>query len=311
MQLNLTAVIVLYRCRAQDSVAYQTLLAAQLAAANLLQLHIVLYDNTPGAQDAGELQADVEYVAADANRGLATGYNLALQRAVANGSRWLLTLDQDTSLPENFLQTMGPLAVEVDADDVIAAIVPQIVGSGRILSPYWFRAGAVAVWFAAGFHGVPGQKTFAFNSAALLRTAALQQAGGYDPWFWLDDSDHFMFQRLHRLGKRVLVAGEVRVEHDFSMMDLRNRVSVARYRNVLLAETAFWDLEMNWLAGMARLARLVVRLVKHLRRNDPVELRRETVEFLKRRLLWSRRRRLRAWQRETLERFPDLPPFTR
>jgi hypothetical protein len=122
----------------------------------------------------------------------------------------------------------------------------------------------------------------------------------------LDSSDHYMFRQLHRNGMRVFVAGDIEVDHSFSMTDMQARLSPERYRHMLLAESAFWDLEMGTLAGLERTARLIFRVYAHLRRKDSPALRAITCEFLKRRLLWTRRRRLRVWEEETQRRFPEL-----
>ena len=65
-------------------------------------------------------------------------------------------------------------------------------------------------------------------------------------------------------------------------------MSEDRYREALLAETAFWDLHMNWLAGCERTARLALRMVRHWMRGDRKELRRVTREFLFFRLFRSK-----------------------
>lgn len=305
--ISITAVIVLYGQLPAESVAFHSLEQAYAAVRGTgLRLRILLYDNTPDAPPAPALPEHVLYLAAPRNDGLGTAYNYAAAWAEGHDSPWLLTLDQDTRLPETFLGRMGTLAAEFANTPMIAAIVPQITGDGRILSPFYFRAGAFPVWYPAGFRGCPEKDVYAFNSGALVRVSALRQVGGYNPWFWLDNSDAFLFRQLHRHGKRVFVAGEVLVEHHFSMLDLKHRVSPQRYRNILLAESAFWDMELSTLAGWERTARLLLRAGKHLGRKDPVILRHLTLEFLKRRLFWSRKKRLRHWKRETLNLFPGL-----
>jgi GT2 family glycosyltransferase len=130
----------------------------------------------------------------------------------------------------------------------------------------------------------------------MLRVAALRQAGGYDPWFWLDDSDACMYRRLHRNGKRVYVAGDIVVEHNFSMLNMNRRMTPARYENILWAETAFWDMHMNALAGCERTLRLAGRLVKHVLRKDDPELSSITRQFLWKRLFHGKRRRIEGWR---------------
>lgn len=303
--LNLAAVVVLYRTAPHKSASVISLQRAATAADGVVRLHLMLYDNTPGDQDSGSLPAGSCYVASPRNQGLAEAYNRAIPFAQERQCTWLLTLDQDTDLPTDFLLRMAHHVAAVEETPEVAAVVPQIRGHGCILSPYRFLAGAVPSWFPAGFQGI-SQAVFAFNSAALIRLSALGQIGGYQPWFWLDCSDANLFWQLHQVGKRVLVAGDIQVDHDFSMKDRRNSVSPARYRNILLAESAVWDLQMSFPAGCERTARLLLRMVQHVRRDDPPAVRRITAEFLKRRLFWSRARRLRAWRQETLDLFPNL-----
>ncbi len=299
-EARMTAVIVLYQKAPGESEAYLSLQEAAAFAQNCgFVLTILLVDNTPSVAGHPSLPPDVEYRAAARNEGLAPAYNWALQRAEQNHSTWLLTLDQDTRLPVDFLRSMVAIAGQVHATPVVAAIVPRIVAGGRLLSPYRFIGGAVPSWNLASSHGVSPHPIFAFNSGALLRVSVLRQIGGYDPWFWLDCSDALLFHQLHRFGKQVFVAGQICVEHDFSMLDLGNRVSPSRYRNILLAESAFWDRYMNMPAGWERTARLLLRMIRQLEGKDAAELRSITFEFLKRRLFWTRGKRTRAWESET------------
>ncbi len=300
--VSVLAVIVLYNRAPQVSVSFQTLRAAQAdAGSSNLRFKILLYDNSIRSHDSGSIATEVQYRLARHNAGLAVAYNRAIEMASAEGFQWLLTLDQDTILPGRFLAAMAELCAQMQANPSVAAIVPQIVGEGKILSPYWFQFGAIPKWFAKGYVGIPAQTTFAFNSGAMIRVDVLEQIGGYDPWFWLDNSDAQMFRKLHLYGKRIYIAGDIQVEHDFSMRNMSERLTPARYRNILLSESAFWDMEMNWLAGCERTLRLLLRLLKHWRRNDSLELREITWEFLRMRLLRSRRFRIARWREATKE----------
>ena len=307
-QVSITAVIVLYKRLPDQSEALVTLQAAFGAAQALgLRLQILLYDNTPGGQYPGSLPSDVLYHASPRNEGLAAAYNWAIERADENNSDWLLTLDQDTTLPQDFLVRIGTVAHQLAETPAIGAIVPRITGAGKSLSPYRFFCGAIPFWYTAEFNAVSPHPVFAFNSAALIRISTLHQVGGYSPWFWLDNSDVFLFRQMHRFGKQVFVLGELQVDHEFSMLDIKNRVSPERYHNVLLTESAFWDLEMSIAAGLERTARLIIRLVKQTVRKDPPELRRITLSFLQRRLFSSKTQRIQDWERQTSVLFPGLP----
>jgi glycosyltransferase involved in cell wall biosynthesis len=303
IRLKVMVVIVLYRIAAKDSPAFQSVMAAREAFGQSAgEVRILLWDNSPSAGAGEELPDGVAYFGDESNSGLATAYNRALEWAELHGAEWLLTLDQDTAVPADFFEKMAGAAKASTRFAGIGAIVPQIAAEGRRLSPNWFQFGAIPRWYATGFVGVPGEPVFAFNSGAMLRVEALKQVGGYDPRFWLDDSDAMIFSKLHEHGKRVYIAGNIQVEHEFSMKDMQRRMSVARYENALFAETAFWDLRMNRMAGWERMLRLMVRMVKHWMRGDSAELRRITWRALMRRLFTPRRRRIEEWMQATEER---------
>ena len=303
------AVIVLYRVAPQDSPAFRSLMAARETFGNAGQLRILLWDNSPALAAGEGLPEGVAYFADESNSGLATAYNRAIEWAELHRSDWLLTLDQDTAVPPDFLTRMAAAANASTRYSGIGAIVPQIAAEGRRLSPNWFQFGALPRWYSPGYVGVPAEAVFAFNSGAMLRVDALRQIGGYDPRFWLDNSDAMIFSKLHEYGKRVYVAGDIQVEHEFSMKDMQRRMSAARYQNALFAETAFWDLRMNRLAGLERALRLMVRMVKHWMRGDSAELRRITWRALMRRLFTSRSKRVQQWVHATEDRVRNSQPL--
>lgn len=302
-RLTVTAVIVLYRIAPADSPAFRSVMAARAElGAELGDVHVLLWDNSPAKGSGQELPEGVAYFADESNSGLATAYNRAREWAALHGSEWLLTLDQDTAVPPDFFRKMMTAARASTKYAGIGAIVPQIAAGERQLSPNLFQFGAIPRWWQSGYVGVPSEAVFAFNSGAMLKVSALEQAGGYDPRFWLDDSDAMIFSRLHEHGKRVYVAGDIQVEHEFSMKDMQRRMSPQRYENALFAETAFWDLRMNRAAGWERSLRLILRMFKQWLRRDSVELRRITWRALMRRLFTSKARRIEEWMKATESR---------
>jgi hypothetical protein len=104
-----------------------------------------------------------------------------------------------------------------------------------------------------------------------------------------------------------MVAADLQLRHNFSMLDKQRRMSAARYRELLATETALWDMEMNWLGGLERTIRLIGRYVRHVLNRDQPEFRRETLRALFVRLFRSKRRRHRDWQQHLIHRFPEMP----
>src|ERR1700722_15374946 len=132
---KLLAVIVIYKRPLRESPSFRTLLdAAKLISRTSVSLGILIWDNTPNGQDPGDIPEGVQYEAAPSNPGLAQAYNRALEIAQEEHYDWLITLDQDSSLPPDFLVRVGALADEFESCPMIGAIVPRVVGDGRIIS---------------------------------------------------------------------------------------------------------------------------------------------------------------------------------
>jgi glycosyltransferase involved in cell wall biosynthesis len=301
-----TAVIVLYRLAINESPAFRSVMdAREMLNPRIGTVNVLLWDNSPTPQWQLSLREGVQYVSDPRNSGLAQAYNRALESAIEQRSDWLITLDQDTAIPLDYFLKMASAADAATQYAGVGAIVPQIEAEGKIVSPNHFVFGAIPRWYPRGYCGVPRQPVFAFNSASMLSVAALLQVGGYDPWFWLDNSDAQIFSRLHQHGKRVFIAGNTLVRHEFSMKNLTQRMSAERYRNVLLAESAFWDTRMNRLAGCERTLRLILRLIKHRLRKDSPELQSITRWAIRRRLFNSKELRIREWKTLTRLRLGD------
>jgi len=296
--VRILAEIVLYKTRPIESVSLNTLLAAiQCLEDGEADIKILLYDNTPGGQDTGVLSAGVQYKADDKNGGLATAYNYAMELAEREGFDWLLTLDQDTSLPIDFICKLSKTVSVVAPMQDVAAIVPYVLNDGRVLSPFTLtKHWTFTRHFPDGFVGIPPEIVYAINSASTLKVSTLKAIGGYDPKFHLDFSDLAVYHRLHRQNQRVFVAGNIRVEHEVSGYDLKNRSTLARYENTCRAEEAAYDEWMGMVAGIVLTVRIIYRLVYQLWKNGGnFSHFKIAARFLCRRMLYSRKQRMESW----------------
>lgn len=299
--MHIMAVLVLYRCAPEDSACWKSL---QLQVEELpedLQFSLLLCENEAGQSGGQHLPGWVEYLPRKENAGLAWAYNAGLERALSNRAAWLLTLDQDTVLPLDFVRQMFARAAALDAREDIAAIVPELMSShGEVYSPFLAKTGYESA-LPAGFKGVARGDVRAFNSGALLRVNWLKDNGGYNSLFWLDFLDHALFRALGRSGSRVWIAGDIRVEHHLSLAENRSSMSAARFQNFLEAEAASLDLYGTRTEGWLHTLRLIGRIVNQRRRRDPAYFTRQTTLLLGRRLRFTRQQRVKHW-REQLQR---------
>jgi GT2 family glycosyltransferase len=297
--MQVLAVIVLYKMKPCESWAFNSLRSA-ISCLDVQQANvkILLYDNTPEGQDVGMLPADVTYKADVNNGGLPRAYNYALEIAQENGIDWLLTLDQDSRLPADFLCKISEVAGFIARMNTVAAIVPWISSDGRALSPFTLmKHWTLTRNIPKNFIGIPTENVFAINSSSTIKVNALMAVGGYDPSFTLDFSDLAIFHRLHCHGLSVFVAGDIHVEHEVSVFDMRNRSTLSRYEHTCRAEEAAYD---DWMGRRARIvltARILHRLVYQLWRNKGTLSHFEiSLRFLCRRLFYSRKYRMESWK---------------
>jgi GT2 family glycosyltransferase len=303
--VQIVAVIVLYQQSPSESVTVATL-ADALKQTDLVACRVLVYDNTPNASVGPTSSSELidppvpdgfRYHRAEENRGLFGAYSAGFALARAEGCEWLLTLDQDTALPIDFFRAVWPGLVASSEDQRIAAIVPHLAEGDRLLSPAYVGVGR-AQPLPQGFGGVPTREARAFNSAALLRVRAIEDIGGFHPCFWLDHLDSWLHRELFLHGWRIFVLASLQLEHHFSLLNYRERVSIGHFRNFLMAESAFFDLYGNWWERALYTLQLGVRMITQYGRDEPREIQNATRSALMRRLLLRRTKRLIEWRQK-------------
>jgi GT2 family glycosyltransferase len=299
------AVIVLYKIHPSESAAYRTLLAS-LASLPQKQnnIRILLYDNTPGGCDPGLLPKDVQYEATGYNAGLSTAYNRALSIAQSEKDAWLLILDQDTTLPTDYLSRIYKIAHIVASDKTIAAVVPRMLDADRQVSPVFSRFWGVS-YLPPSFEGTSDREIHATNSATLFRVESLKQVGGFSPYFWLDYVDGYIFHQLFLHGMKIYAAKDISVKHELSLLHSRSLKS-DRFQNILRAESAYWDLYGGRVQGLAFTGRLLGRIWRQRKRGHESAIQNLTWNELKRRISLSKARRIHTWIYEMEQRIADF-----
>ncbi len=251
---SILAVVVLYNCELSQSQSVSSLLRILNENPALAQhFSLVLYDNSPQPQSLA-IQAGfpISYAHDPDNGGLAPAYNFALQRAEADGYKWLLLLDQDTSLTREFLLELLETAGSLDTRSEVAAIVPKLLVNGEVHSPAPSFIDQLRRQFLRppqamkqDVVGVQQQHLCAYNSGSTLRVSALRSIGGFPAEFWLDFLDHAVFHALFVSGYRMYVM-QTALAHDFSHTEMET-VPAWRLHNVLLASTLYLEQRGNFI----------------------------------------------------------------
>jgi GT2 family glycosyltransferase len=253
-------ILVLYNCNLAGSSTYNSFVASAHDG-SLDPDAIAIYDNSRhsqlGAQATDRLLA---YKHDPGNGGIAAAYNWVLDLAGSYGSRWLLLLDQDSVLPPTFLQSTLSQVEKYEGSPEVVAIVPVVRSGGRAVSPK--RVGFCGLRpLPASAAGKQDAEIMAINSGAVIRCDFLRGIGGFNPAYWLDYLDHWLFRQVYATGNTVAVS-ECILEHQLSVQHHGSSITAMRYENILAAEAAFLTTYKPKLELPCYLLRLLYRSLK-------------------------------------------------
>jgi GT2 family glycosyltransferase len=303
---QIVAVVVLYKRRPERSETINSLATVFERNPELLRsIRVLIWDNSPTAINPLNLPFACEYKHAGRNLGTSGAYNKAMEFADAQGAPWLLLLDQDTTLSDEFLPRMLEYSYRLLESPEVGSVVPFIYSHGNLVSPRLLLSFNRNLQIPLTLNGVCKKKAFAVNSSTLVRIAALKEIGGYSDEFWLDLSDVYAFHAMFAQGRYIYVAADLVLQHSLSGQDYDKEMTCERYRNFLAAEGAFVDLYSSPPERAAQLFRLFVRTFRQYRRYENKAFAGLAWEYFLQRLFHRRSARLRSWRQQLVKR--DLP----
>ena len=213
-------VIVLYKVRLTESLTFQSLSVAVQSFLPHNHVDLLICDNSPTPQfDVNESVDNnhfrLYYLHDSTNPGISRSYNIAAEIASTKEKKWLLVLDQDTTIPVDGIQKY---VNGLRAWPGFPIYTPQVYFDTVMLSPcrYFMHRGSPLVSIKSGVHHTEGKNVI--NSGLLISTEAYQKAGGYDENVWLYFSDFVFFDRLKKHFKNFIVL-DCRIEHELSSSD--------------------------------------------------------------------------------------------
>jgi GT2 family glycosyltransferase len=303
---QIVAVVVLYKRQPKASQTLMSLASVFAQAPALLQsIEVLIWDNSPAALEHVDLPFPFDYQHAGRNVGTSGAYNKAMELAEAQGSPWLLLLDQDTTVSAEFLPRMLEYSHTLQDSPEVGSVVPFVYSHGHLVSPRLLKRFNRNLQIPLTFHGVCRKRGYAINSSALLRVAALRDIGGYSEEFWLDLSDVYTFQAMYWKGRFMYVASDLVLQHSLSGEDYDREMTYERYQNFLAAESAYVDLYSSRIERVAQLYRLFVRTFRQYRRYRNKAFAGLAWQYFLQRLFYRRAARLKSWRQQLIKR--DIP----
>ncbi|RTR36405.1 glycosyltransferase [Robertmurraya yapensis] len=236
--MKTTIVIVLYKVKVTQSTTLNTLMNV-LMNDRYEDINVVIYDNGPENQqqlivDKWKENIRFSYTSDPRNRGISEAYNYAYAAAKKNNSEWLLLLDHDTAITNEYFDE---LINKQNVNANVAAVVPRIISEEIMISPVYSDTLRPLIGDKPT-EGLQERPIMAINSGALIRLPFLDKIGGFTKEFQLDYLDHWLFHKIFEKGYTVLVLNSI-LEHELSVLDYK-RVSLQRYKSIIDSEFHFY-----------------------------------------------------------------------
>ncbi len=153
---------------------------------------------------------NTELIENDQNYGIARALNQMCEKAQKDGYQWILTLDQDTVIPENLISKLGTYT----DDDRNGIICPAVHYEG------WdeVRAG-------------DGETNYVYacmTSASLTRLSAWEKAGKFREEYFIDFVDNEFCMKLGLNGYKVLRVNSCMIHHRLGESGTKKTLGVQR-----------------------------------------------------------------------------------
>jgi GT2 family glycosyltransferase len=236
--MKITIIAVFYNCKIEESKTFTSLKNLFNKSEYLRNYELILYDNSLERQQFNSLNykgINVSYIHDDRNMGICSAYNYALSKARINNSEWMLLLDHDTVLTDEFIDEIMNLP---PMEKGIAAVVPIILDGDTRISPV--SSGNLRPLKGSKPNtGIQDNPVMAINSGSLIRISFLNEVGGFNTEFPLDYLDHWLFYEVYNRNYKTFVLN-TRLKHDLSVMDYTT-ISFARYQSILESEIKFYN----------------------------------------------------------------------
>jgi len=213
-------VLVLYGIELQHSPSFRSLVKCNKEKRGI---DLMVYDNSPGQNSETKYFEKEKFritcINDPKNPGVSKAYNCGIALAKEKNKKWILFLDQDTTLDESLLDKFLE-AINSHRDIQIFATT-LFDSDHNLISPsrYFFKRGFARSTPPIGKCKL--NKTRPINSSVLISTEIFEKVGWYNPKIRLDFSDHEFFDRVSKRTKYLQVVAS-KSFHSLSTSDETN-----------------------------------------------------------------------------------------
>lgn len=162
---------------------------------------VYVFDNNPGL-DRIILPDKLIYLSEGENKGIAYALNRIMERAKVDGYEWVLTMDQDSILPDGMVEDF---ARHLDNPE-IGIICPQVVDKRR-------------AYMEVKQHDSSEYIDMCITSASCTSIKAWELIGRFDEWLFIDLVDNEFCKRLVKSGYKILRLNKWVLDQEFGKIE--------------------------------------------------------------------------------------------
>lgn len=234
--MNITISLVAYAQKFTETESFESLLKMSDSIKN--KLNIIVFDN--GSVDYSDTSLlscfhslTYLYNANSKERGTRIAYETSLAHSA---DEWLMLLDDDTSLTEEYLGTLLAELENKDRDGEIVAYCAKIYDGITQISPT--ASETLDMLLYPSESGVYEQNISGISSTLTLNQSFIRKIGGFSKEFPLDYLDHWIFAKIISNHKKVKVLN-CKLSHQLSVQDLAS-LSEERFYSIFSSEYRFY-----------------------------------------------------------------------
>jgi GT2 family glycosyltransferase len=259
--MGLLAVMIVFNCKLEETKTLVSLLKNFENNQNIFErFKLIIYDNSKIIQDIDfVIPFNYEYIHNPKNIGLAGAYNHALAEGSKYFSKWLLLLDQDSSLPADFISCLSDTTLEFENDKTVFSIAPKMFYNDALFSPSKVIYGGIHRPIDKNCTGFCDFEVFAIGSCSCVRISFLNEIGGFNGVFWLDCLDRWLYLKIKEKGGAVYIT-DSHIKHELSVLDYDKFINKERYVNIINYESLFMKLYKSKPENIIYYVRLLKRI---------------------------------------------------
>jgi len=224
---NIQAVLVLYKCKLEESETFISI--SNALKLNNQKLDLYVYDNSPNFHYNEELVKDypgkITYVHDSSNPGVSKAYNEGAKFAKSIAKEWVILFDQDTVFNNEYF-----ILVSSAIQKHYRLIAPKLIAqNGNIISPCNIKHGIGRSIKDISNGEIEFNDLSILNSGIVIKLDLFFEAGMYNEVISLDFSDHFFIDNVKNIINRFYVIDNF-VDQNLSAFENDKESSLIRFR---------------------------------------------------------------------------------